>query len=160
MIIILFGLSGAGKNFVGEIFATHFNYHYWDADQALPVDMKNTILNQQEFTQIMRDRFTEIIIEEIANLHQQYPNLVVSQALYKEKNRQHILKAYPDAIFVHVTASIATINTRLKKRHSWVDEEYAAKIMHNFEVPKQLCCTITNDSNQDAIVSQVTQLFY
>ena len=38
-LIILFGLAGSGKNYVGEILQKHFNYYFWDGDTLLTKEM-------------------------------------------------------------------------------------------------------------------------
>ena len=40
MLIILFGLSGSGKNFVGNVLVKHFGFYFWDTDDALLDEMK------------------------------------------------------------------------------------------------------------------------
>lgn len=134
MVIVLFGLSGAGKNYVGKVLKKHFSFHFWDTDAALPQDMKQSIKNKQPFTQKMRDDFTTTVIQTINQLQELgHKRLVIAQALYKEENRKQILNAYPHALLLHVDAVPEVINNRLKKRSDWVDENYAAKIQANFE---------------------------
>src|ERR1700722_6120517 len=99
MLIILFGLSGSGKNFVADILANRFNFHFFDADSVLPQEMRDCIKQKNMFTQAMRDRFTETIKTNISHLERihENKNLVVAQALYKEKNRNEIQEAFPEA---------------------------------------------------------------
>src|SRR3989338_52516 len=112
MLIILFGLSGSGKNFVGEILAIEFHFHYWDAHSALPVDMREAIVNRQFFTQAMRDRFTALVIQKIFALQSQHQHLVVSLALYKEQNRIQLCSLFKEAAFIRIQATELNIMTR------------------------------------------------
>lgn len=158
MLIILFGLAGTGKNFIGEILKTHFKYYYWDADEILPDKMRQFISNQKSFTQQMRDEYTENIISKISQLRSEHDNLVVSQAFYKEKNRSEVLAHFPDTLFIFVKADAAIISQRIQIRGNKIDESYAKKIADNFEMPVLSHFTITNNSNASHIIKQLEVL--
>jgi gluconate kinase len=157
MLIILFGLSGSGKNFVAEILASHFHFHFFDADSVLPQEMRVCIQQKKMFTQAMRDHFTDIIKKNIAELKttDNSTNLVVTQALYKEKNRREILEAYPDAKFIYVQADLEKILVRLQKSHHNIDADYAKKISVNFQDPKLPHKIIINNTNKEDVISQL-----
>ena len=59
MLIYLYGLPAAGKNFVGEIFKNNFNFYFQDADEYLPKLMKDKLQKGEHFT-----------IEDVMNYHQ------------------------------------------------------------------------------------------
>ncbi|EKD75376.1 MAG: hypothetical protein ACD_44C00148G0001 [uncultured bacterium] len=155
MLIILFGLSGSGKNFVGEILAKEFHFHYWDADAALPEKMREAIAHKQFFTQAMRDEMTELVIKKIDALQSQHEHLVISQALYKEKNRTTLSIAFPGAIFVHVKTTLENIRTRLNKRKNGISYDYAYQISQFFEEPLLAHKILINESDQNAIIGQI-----
>ena len=158
MLIILFGLSGSGKNYVGEILAEKFHYFFWDADSVLPAEMRESIKQKKSFTQIMRDNFTTIIIQHIAQLTSQHANLVIAQAFYKETNRQQVLTAFPGANLIQIKAEPDIITARLTKNDKSIPPDYAEQISRHFEetlLPQKI---ITNNSDHSAVVSQLTQL--
>jgi len=155
MLLILFGLSGAGKNFVGEILGKEFGYYFWDADTEISQDMRACILNKQLITQEMRDELTKMIALSITKLKDQYSNIVISQALYKEKNRHQIALLYPDANFILIKATQENIQNRLRQRNDWVDLAYAEKMRLDFEEPKQVDSIIINDIDAAAVISQL-----
>lgn len=155
MVIFLFGEPGAGKNYVGELLSMHFGYYFWDADLALSVEMQNAIINKQVFTQKMRDHFTQVIIGEVKKLKKKYNNVVVSQALFKEKNRLQIAHHFPGALFFLILSSFDKIKERLQIRKSIVDSAYAEKIRSEFEEPLLPHKIIINDSDQEAILKQL-----
>jgi gluconokinase len=154
MLLILFGLSGAGKNFVGEILANKFDYYYWDADTEMPPTIQEQILKRNLLTQDMRDEFTRIIIDKIAELEKQYPKIAISQALYQEKNRYQIVSKYSHAKLIHIKATQQNMLYRLQQRNNWVDQSYAEKISLFFESPQQLDAVITNDEGSAEIIWQ------
>ena len=159
MLMIMFGLSGSGKNFTGELLSKEFGFYFFDADTVLPQDMQNYVAEKKSFTTEMRDRFTEIIIENISCLQKEHENLIVAQALYKEKNREQISKAYPGAKFIHVTADAKIITARLKQRNNWIDESYAKKISQNFEEPMLSHNVLINEGSQETIIKQFKEIF-
>jgi gluconokinase len=159
VLIILFGLSGSGKNFVGEIFAKEFNVHFWDADLALPIVMRDCIQQQISFTQAMRNAYTQDIIEHIQHLKTSYAKLVVAQGLYREENRAQIAMAFPQAVFIEIKAYSSLIQQRLQKPGSGIELAYAEKISQHFEIARLPHHTITNNTGAAAIIEQISRLF-
>jgi gluconokinase len=155
MQIILFGLSGSGKNFIGEILQKHFNFYFWDADTALPAPMRECIAEKRPFTQEMRDSFTRIMIANIAELKKTHKKLAIAQALYKEKNRLEIQAAFPAIELLHVTADLENIIARLTYGNNAIDAKYAKMISVNFEKPVLMHHVIDNNSDADAIIMQI-----
>jgi len=155
MLIFLFGEPGTGKNFVGDLLSTHFEYYFWDADLALPLEMKNAIRNKQVFTQKMRDNYTQMIIGEVKNLQKKYNNIVVAQALFKEKNRIQIANQFSEALFILIMSSFDKIQERLQLRKSLVDNDYAEIIRSEFEEPLLSHKIIFNDSDHASIIKQL-----
>ena len=49
-LIILFGLAGDGKTYVGKIFEKYFNYYFYDGDNDLTEEMKEAIKTKTVFT--------------------------------------------------------------------------------------------------------------
>ena len=155
MLIFLFGHPGAGKNYVGKVLSQYFNYYFWDADLALTSAMKACIVNKQVFTQAMRDQFTQLIIENTIQLCHQHQNVAVAQALFKEKNRQQLAAAFPEARFILIEASSQTILTRLRLRNNAVDATYAEKIRAEFEAPQIAYQLLINNSDEKDILYQL-----
>ncbi len=53
MIVLLFGLAGAGKEFCWGIISRIFpEWHFWDADEALTEDMLFAIQENRSFSQV------------------------------------------------------------------------------------------------------------
>lgn len=160
MIIIVFGLAAAGKNYVGKVIAKYFDCHYEDADQWLLDEMKQCILAKQNFTIPMLSEFTNKVIGNIKNLKQKYSNLVISQAFYRSDNREAILKNFPneDLIFIQVNASDEVILERLKRRGDWVCPEYAAGMRKYFEEMDN-ALVINNNLGESEILEQLNRHF-
>lgn len=149
MLIVLFGLSGAGKSYIGQLLAQHTNLYFWDADEALTEDMHNCLLNNRSFTQAMRDHFVDIVIENIKKLQKTYPHLVVAQALYKNKNRKQILNTFLDTHFVEIEVNNDIIEQRLRQRVNSINPDYAHLIRRHFESPTHPHWVINNNNKQN-----------
>jgi len=160
MIIIVFGLAASGKTYVGKLIAKHFGYHHEDADQWLLDDMKQAIEQKQNFTLEMLDGFTKNVIKHIKNLSHKYPNLVISQAFYRQENRDKILKNFPEEnlIFIQVDANDKVILKRLKSRGDWVDEKYAAEMRRYFEAMDQVKIINNDRFGEYDIIRQLEEI--
>jgi gluconate kinase len=158
MIIVLFGLSASGKNFVGETLAQCFSFHFWDADEILTPEMLASIKEKKPFTQEMRNHFIDKVIHTVSLLKTKHENIVVAQALYREQNRRQILKAHPEAKLVWIRASSRNITSRLKQRDNEIDEVYANKIMSLFEKPEVVHGIIDNDTDRGYVIKQLEAL--
>jgi len=158
MLVVLFGLAGSGKNYIGEMLGNNYGFTYWDADAMLTPAMQSAIDQNQEFTQDMRDEFTTEVIAQIKKLHNENSNLIVSQALYKEKNRQEILTAFPKAKLIWIKTSPEKIAEHLQMRNSKVTKDYAQLISKHFEEPPATYGIIKNTTYNE-IISQWDKLF-
>lgn len=158
MIIILFGLAGAGKNFVGNILAKEFGFYFLDADELLTSEMIDSTANHKPFTQPMRDQHTQIIIQKIKKLALSYENIAIAKALYKEKNRQQVIAALPEAMLIQIDSDPDIISKRVGTRHHLIDKSYAKLISKEFEKPEITHKTIINNSGKQAIMQQLKEI--
>ena len=76
MLIYLYGLPGTGKNFIGEIFKSRFNFYFQDADEYLPIKMKNKLKNGKHFTKEDVCEYHHIIANKIFKLREKHKKLV------------------------------------------------------------------------------------
>jgi gluconate kinase len=158
MIVVLFGLLGCGKNYVGKIFE-EFGFHFYDADQDLTPMMKNAILNHQVFTDEMRDEYFDIVISRIAELKECHKDLVVAQALFKNKHRQKILKAFPDAQFIWIQSALELISERLTARANHIaGKSYGELVNSHFETPTIPCEILMNNDGREEVLDQIKSI--
>jgi gluconate kinase len=158
MIIVLFGLLGCGKNYVGKLFE-EFGFHLYDADQDLTPIMKNAIANHQVFSEQMRDEYFAIVISRIAEFKKSHRDLVVAQALFKNKHRQKILNTFPDAKFIWVQSAPELIRDRLTARTNHIaGKSYGELVNSQFEIPTIPCEVLTNKDGQGEVVEQIESI--
>lgn len=156
MLVVLFGLAGAGKTYVGKFLGEKSNFYFWDAGEALTDEMKERICEKRSFTQAMRDRYFTIVIERMKLLCAEHEHVVVSQAFYKNKNREQVLSTFPDCLFIQVSIEFKILLKRLRERNNSVDEDYANKISINFETPTHHYYSIHNnmENNDTSLITQ------
>ncbi len=138
MKIILFGKTGAGKSYIGDYLQSKHCFHHFDADQILTDEMKACIRLNKLMTPVMVDQFVESLKKKIAFFYHQYStsDVVISQGLYRNKNRLDLAKQFPKLQFVWVNTDEQVCYKRVAKRTNWVTVEYAKKISHLFEEPE------------------------
>lgn len=158
MFIYLYGLSGAGKNFVGGVLQESFGFTFYDGDLDLTDELRAAVRTQQPFTEAMRDRFYDIIETRIGELRRGNRFLALGQATFKERHRRQILAAYPDTIFVLVEADFQMRMTRLQRRSNQVTTDYARRIDQFFEPPQHETFTIFNSGTRADVAAQCLAL--
>lgn len=150
MLIILFGLPGSGKNFVGQVFHDDFGYYFYDTDDDLTDEFKGSIVQGVVVSDETRDIHYDLVVEKLRSLLRIYPKLVVADAILKEKYRQRIATHFPDAIFVHVECSRSVLLSRLAQRDHLVTLDYAMRLLDLMERPQLNCFLIENNSDGKA----------
>ena len=135
--VVLFGLPGTGKTFVGKIFEKYFDYYFYDGDADLTEEMKRAIKKQEVFTDQMRNFFFERLINKIQNLKSKHKQLVVAQTFIKERYRTALLKKLSETKFILVKTKNSLREKRLSERKDYpLEMEYARKMVANFDQPK------------------------
>ncbi len=158
MLIYLFGLPAAGKNYVGRILAEEFGYTFYDGDLDLTPEMRDAVRAERPFTDAMRDRFYAALVERIAVLRAEHSALAFCQATFKERHRRQIAAAFPDMVFVLVAADEATRLARLADGHNPVTVAYARQIAAFFEPPEHPYHVIVNEGGREEVVWQLADL--
>lgn len=155
MLLILFGLPGVGKNYVGNILQEEFNYHFYDADDDLTPPLIEAIYQKKSFNPEDITAYVDIIITRIQNLSKTHPKLAVAQALARRNNRLQLQTAFPTAKFIHITAKNSLANKRLTQRNNWVNPSYAKTIRQKYQPPTLPHITLDNNQNMQHIVQQL-----
>jgi gluconate kinase len=153
-IFILFGKTGAGKNYVARVFEKEFGYHWYDADMDLTLEMVHAIQHKLEFTFEMRAQYFAIVKQRMKALLPTAKKLIVTQGLFKNMNRHDLMKEFPMAKWVWVDAAQNVIEERILKRNNIITPEYARKINTYFEEPDFHCYKIINNHGKTEILKQ------
>lgn len=153
-VIVLFGLPGVGKSFVGNLLQTEFGFYHYDGDQSLPEIMKQAISQKLPITDDMRDIFFANLTKKTKELLSTNPKLVVSQTFIKEKYREYFLSQIPNAQFIFIKANKSVRERRLLARLEYpLDIKYSQKMTTIFEKPKIAHKQITNNTDGEKELS-------
>lgn len=166
MLIIIYGVAGAGKTYVGTLLQRKFGCYFWDADDALTPEMIACIKEKRPFEQSMREEYLQILQTRIRLLVNTVPNdrpIVVSQALYQSNARKQLMETFKDACFIQVVAEDNILFQRLQKRNDGIDSDYLMKIKSHFEPPDQeeMPKTIilkNNRTEEEALITTLKKL--
>ena len=160
MIIVVFGLAASGKTYVGKVISRCFNFYHEDADQWLSGDMKQYVSEKKIFTLGMLENLTSNIIANIERLNEKHPHLVISQALYRKKNRETIQKHFSsqELMFLQVDASDEVIYQRLVKRGDWIMPDYASSMRQFFQPMEGATIINNNQAGEELIVKQLKDI--
>lgn len=160
MLLIVFGLPGSGKTFVGKIIAKQFGFYLHDGDLDLPDDMKDSLSKNEIISDDMRDRFFSKILETIQTLQQQYKNIVVAQTYIKEKYRKELKKKFPNAKFLLVTTPDGIRESRLLARVEYsLDLSYSKNMVANFDTPTIEHIILDNSKDgEDAVINDLQSI--
>jgi len=157
MLIYLYGLPGAGKNFIGEVYKNKFNFHFQDADEYLPEKMKNKLKQGEHFTREDVKEYHYIIANKIYKLKKKHRNLVISQASLFIGHRQIIKDKNPLVKFIYINSDRNTIIKRLNHRKGYVTQKYMLYLEKYLEIDENN--NYINNKSNDNIDSIVRQIF-
>ncbi|MFT3712327.1 MAG: AAA family ATPase [Archangium sp.] len=159
MLLVFFGLPGAGKTFVAKRLAQRRKFHFHDGDDELPADMRDAIARAAPVTPDMRDRFVAALISKSKELISQHANVAFAQTFLKAMHRERFRSAIPAARFVLVTAPEETRVTRLARRaHQPLEPAYARAMTGLFDPPPGDIELIANDGELRALDAQLDAL--
>ena len=158
MLLVFFGLPGAGKTYAARVVAREFDLRLHDGDDDLPASMIEAIAASRSITDAQRDEFFARLIAHVRALHAEGHPLAVAQTFIKEKYRRRLLDAFPEARFILVEASDAVREHRLANRSAGAHLEpgYARRMAALFEPPIIPHAVIHNDGDGPAeIIGQL-----
>jgi len=152
MLLILFGVPGAGKSFAGHILRDDYGVHFHDADHELPEDMRHALTSKLPVTDDMRQRFFERVIRVTRRLTEYHEHVAIAQAFMKEQHRQMVLRAFPQAQFILVTSRPDLIEQRFAQRSDYlIDLEDARRIAAVFEPPQIPHRVLPNNGDREGL---------
>jgi gluconokinase len=147
-IIVLFGLPGAGKSFIGDLLQNQFGFYHYDGDLSLPKIMKQAIFKKLPITDTMRNIFFKNLTQKAKQLTKIHQKIVISQTFIKEKYRKYFLTQIPETQFIFIKTNKSIREKRLLERQEYpLDIKYAQKMTLIFEKPKIKYNQIVNNIN-------------
>ncbi|MCC7361905.1 MAG: AAA family ATPase [Anaerolineales bacterium] len=134
-LLVLFGLPGAGKSYVGRLLAAEFGYHLHEADDDIPADYKRDVAAGQVVSDARRDAYHRLLLDRVAALRQEHPRLAVAVPLLRDRHRRWFLERFPDAVLVLVQCAPTPWAARLAQRTHTVGLDYARQVSALYQPP-------------------------
>ncbi len=133
MLLILFGLPGAGKSYVGQMLRDQFGFVFHEADDDIPDDYRQLVQAGHVVGEPMRDAYHWHLLDRIAELQRAGPRLAVAAPLLRDRHRQWIHERFPEAIFILVQTDPAVWQARLAERVHTISLDYARVVAGLYE---------------------------
>jgi gluconokinase len=115
VIVIVFGVSGAGKTTVGQMLAGQLDWHFLEADDFHPTANIEKMRSGRPLTDEDRWPWLERLREQIKRCLAAQGNTVVACSSLKRKYRDY-LRANPDVKLVFLRGNYAIIEEQLRHR--------------------------------------------
>lgn len=90
-VYIFFGEMGCGKSYCAKQFAERHDFEFFEGDSVVTPKMLERVLKFKPLTEDMIEEYMDVLTEAIANKMESTDYLVVSQALYRNINREDLL---------------------------------------------------------------------
>ncbi len=158
-ILFLFGLSGSGKSFVGNLIQERTGWHTYHADDDITDEMQLALERKKPFTHDMRNQYFPIITHKILSLQRIHRRLVVTQAVYKQQHRDYLINKISNMEMICIDAPDQLISQRLAHRNDGITHASAAALRLDFEPPIKGTKIIHNDANSERIINQLNLYF-
>ena len=152
--------TGAGKSYIGDLIGKHLSWKVYHADEDLTDEMILALEKCRPFTDPMRDRYIETIVDRIRELQAKYEHIVVTQGLYKSRHRSQLQHQIKDIELICVRAPETQLIRRIQKRPYGISLESARALFKDFEYPDSNTKIINNNSSDDELLIEQLNQFY
>lgn len=115
MIVIIFGVSGAGKTTVGKLLARELGWHFLEADDFHPAANIKKMRSGHPLTDEDRWPWLEALREQIERFLAVEEDAVLACSALKRKYREH-LRVSPDVKLIFLRGDFALIEKQLRGR--------------------------------------------
>jgi len=157
--LFLFGLSGAGKSYMGDLIGALSGWHVYHADDDITDEMKLALTEKRPFTEAMRDRYFPIIVEKIKARQKKHSHIVVTQGAYKRKHRSYLLENISEIELICVETSDQLISQRVMQRGVGIENDSAVALRNDFEQAVAGTKIIVNDGDDTNIITQLNNFY-
>ncbi|MCS6925490.1 MAG: gluconokinase [Candidatus Binatia bacterium] len=116
MIVILMGVSGAGKTTIGQLLATHLGWPFYEGDDFHPQANIDKLRQGIPLTDQDRDPWIAALQHLIRTLIQSHQSAVIACSALKQSYRDRLQQQHREVIFVYLKGERAVIAQRLHAR--------------------------------------------
>jgi len=148
VIVIVFGVSGAGKTTIGKLLAEQFGWRFYEADDFHPSANIEKMRNGRPLTDEDRSPWLERLREQITRSFAAKENAVLACSALKRAYRQR-LRVSDDVKFVFLRGNYALIERQLGRRRG--------HFMNPALLQSQFADLEKPESDEDAITIELGQ---
>ena len=159
MVVVIFGVSGAGKTTIGELLAQELHWKFYDADDFHPQVNIDKMERGEPLTDEDRQPWLQSLREAITRSLAANENAVLACSALKRKYRE-LLRVNADVKFVFLHGSRARIADQLKQRRGhFIDPALLDSQFADLEEPESSedMLTIELKGEPDELVEQIRQ---
>jgi gluconokinase len=154
VIVVLMGVSGAGKTTVGRLLSDRLGWEFLDADDFHPAFNKEKMARGEPLTDADRAPWLEALAGAIRGRLANHASVVLACSALKEAYRQQ-LSLGPEVRFVYLRADALTLRQRLEgRRGHYFRAGMLASQLAALEEPAG-ALSIDAVGSPDAIASQI-----
>jgi len=155
MIVILMGVSGAGKTAVGERLAARLGWAFHDGDDFHPEANVRKMAAGEPLDDEDRRPWLAAIRELLAAHEREGTDAVVACSALKETYRSYLLSGSPSARIVYLRGTPALIEERLSRRRGhFFRADLLASQFASLEEPSS-ALVVDVDAELDVVVARV-----
>ena len=153
-IIILIGVSGAGKTTIGRQLAQELNWPFYDGDDFHPPDNIDKMRDGKPLSDDDRQQWLDDLSQLIRDLSERAQSAILACSALKQSYRQRLAKGQ-DVEFVYLRADPRLIQQRLRARtEHFVADDLLPSQLAVLEEPQD-GLTLENNQSPSSIVAQI-----
>ena len=155
MIIIIMGVSGAGKTTIGQLLARELGWPLFDGDDLHPPTNVEKMRRGIPLTDADREPWLRTLRELIERLSAEARSAVIACSALKQSYRERLAAGLPDMRFVYLHGDPALIRQRLTQRHGhFMPAELLQSQLEALEAPQD-AIVVDVAAPPEAIVAQI-----
>jgi gluconokinase len=154
LIVVVMGVTGAGKTTIGELLASRLGWHFADADQFHPKSNVAKMARGVALTDADRAPWLSAMRSAIQQWISQNRSAVLACSALKQAYRDE-LKVGPDVRFVYLRGNYDVVAEQLRMRHGhFATETILADQFATLEEPKD-AIVIDVGGDPESMVAQI-----
>lgn len=155
MVVILFGVTGAGKTVIGRLLARELGWRFYDADTFHASESVDKLRGGVALTDADRWPWLDELRALVAGCLERDEDAVLACSALKHAYREH-LRVDDRVVFVHLKGDYARIAERLRERHGhFMNPELLDSQFASLEEPRGDAAVVDVAAAPDEIVREI-----
>lgn len=156
-IVVLMGVSGAGKTTIGRLLATHLGWPFYEGDDFHPRANIQKLRQGIPLTDQDRDPWLTALQHLICTLIRNHQSAVIACSALKQSYRDRLQAHRREVVFVYLKGEVAVISQRLHARSGhFMNVNLLASQFETLEEPVGVI-TVDITHPPETIVRQIRQ---